>query len=125
MRGVARRSEYGRLDRAEALRLRHLDLPERAVLIVRPLHDQDRHADVAERLGDVPFPEIRIEPRADPGAERAVDIGVPALELVTQNTGVERLPCAADFGESHLLGEEMRRHEHEAADAVILHAAGI
>ena len=32
---------------------------------------------------------------------------------------------AADFGEAHRLGKKMRRKQYEAADAVILNAAGI
>src|SRR5262249_28426049 len=55
----------------------------------------------------------------------AVDIVVPALELLAQIARLVILSGLADLGETHVLGEEMRRHEHEAAHAMILHAAGI
>ena len=54
--------KYRGFDRAGALFLHDLDLPQRAVLIVCALHDQDRNADIAERVGDIPLAEIRIEP---------------------------------------------------------------
>src|ERR1700691_6787854 len=77
MRGVLDAGKHRRLERTEAVLLGGLDLPERAVLIAVALDDQDRHADVAERFGDVPVAEFRIEPWLAPRAERAVHVGVP------------------------------------------------
>src|SRR5580704_12657101 len=68
------------LDRAGALFLDDLDLPQRAVLIVLALHDEDRDADVIECFRDIPFFEIRVRPRLVPRAEGAIDIGMPRLE---------------------------------------------
>src|SRR5262245_8047613 len=72
------------LDRAVAFLPRHLDLALRAILIVLALHDQDRHADIGERLGDVPVAEFGIEPGVVPAAEGIVNVGVPARELLPQ-----------------------------------------
>ena len=72
------------IDRAIALLLRDLDLPHGAVLVVRALHDRDRHADIGEIFGDIPVAEFRIEPGAVPAIERVVDVLVPARELRLQ-----------------------------------------
>src|SRR5208283_5460695 len=77
MRGVAGARQDRHLDRAEAFLFSRIDLLERAVLIQGALQNQDRHADVAERLGNVPVLEVRIEPGLDPGTERAVHVGMP------------------------------------------------
>src|SRR5580704_14991929 len=117
--------QHDRFHRAVALFPYCLDLPERAVLVVSALHDQDRNADVTERFGDVPLLKVRIEPRPNPGAERAIDVGMPACEFFTQNTGGEFVAGAADRGKTRRLGEEMRGHEHKAAHPMILDAASV
>ena len=81
VRGMPRFRQQGDLDRAVALLLRHLDLPQRAVLVVFPLHDQDRNANVSELVAQLPFAEFGIEPGPAPGVERIIGIGVPAREL--------------------------------------------
>src|SRR5215831_18286967 len=48
------------LDRAVALLLRGLDLTHGAVLVVLALHDQHRHPDMGQRVGDVPLAELGI-----------------------------------------------------------------
>jgi hypothetical protein len=73
--------QQGDLDRAVALLLRHLDLPQRAILIVFTLHDQDRNPDVGEFIVKLPFAEFGIEPGPAPGVERVIGIGMPAREL--------------------------------------------
>src|SRR5580700_8159939 len=83
--------QHRRLHRTEAFLLRRLDLLERSVLVFIALHDQHRHADVAERLGDIPLAELWIEPRLAPGTEGAIDVGMPTLEFLTQRPGNERL----------------------------------
>src|SRR6202034_1590052 len=125
MREMADAGQQGRFNRAEALPPRRLDLADRAVLIVETLDDQDRHADIAKRLGNVPLAKIRIEPRPDPGMERTVNVGVPAHELPAQSAVSEFFARATNLGKAHLLDEEMRTHEHEAAHAVILDAARV
>ena len=47
------------------------------------------------------------------------------LSLSRKFPAGESLAGADDLGEAHVLGEEMRRDQHEAAHAVILHAARI
>src|SRR5208283_3923801 len=100
IRDVPNAWKHRRLDRTEAFLLRRLDLLECAVLIAFALHDQDRHADVAERIGDVPLAEVWIEPRLVPRAERAIDIGMPAPEFFAKRAGDERLAHTPDFGKS-------------------------
>ena len=95
-RGVAHVRQHCGFNRTEAFPFRRLDLLERAVLIVGALHEEDRHADVTERFGDVPLAEIRMQPRIAPGAERAIDVGMPALEFLTQNAGIVGFARAAD-----------------------------
>src|SRR5579872_2826622 len=96
------------LDRRIAFLLGDLDLAQRAVLVVLALHDQHRHADVAERISDIPVAELWIEPRLAPGAERTIDIGVPTLEFFAQRAGGECGARPFDLGDTHVLGEEMR-----------------
>src|SRR5579863_2405963 len=103
------------LNRRVAFLVGDLDLAQRAVLVVLALHDQHRHPDIAEGISDVPVAKFRIEPWLAPGAERAIDIGVPALELVPQLPGGERGACPLDLGDTYVLGEKMRRHQHQAA----------
>src|SRR5580658_2370883 len=117
--------QHRRLDRTEAFLLRGLDLLKRSVLVFFTLHDQHRHADVAERFGDIPLTELRIEPRLAPGAVGTVDVGVPALELLAQWPGRERFARAADLSETHLLDEEVWCDQHQAADPMILHRARV
>ena len=95
VRRVAHARQQRDLDRAVAFLLRDLDLPRRAVLIVLALHDQDRHADVGERVGDVPLAEIGIEPGVVPAAKGVVDVGVPARELVRADRWSRRPPWRA------------------------------
>ena len=66
-----------------------------------------------------------IEPSAVPALEGVVDILVPARELgaqVGRLIGRARLLDRLDAG---ILGEEMRRDQHQSADAMILMRAGI
>src|SRR5579862_1087418 len=117
--------QHRRLDRTEAFLLGRLDLPEGSVLVFVALYDQHGHADVAQHLGDIPLAELRIEPRLAPGAEGAIHVGVPALELIAQRPSNERVTRAADLRESHLFDEKVRREQHQAAHPVILHRARI
>ena len=125
MRRMAHARQQRDLDRAVAFALRRLDLPDGAVLIVRALHDQDRHADIGQLGGDVPFAEIGIEPGVVPAAEGVVDVGVPARELRAQVGRRIDVPRARDLGDAHVFGEEMRRNQNEPAHAMVLHRAGI
>src|SRR5450631_3958120 len=112
-------------DRAIAFLAGDLDLLDRAVLIVLPLYDQDRHADIGEEFGDIPFAEFGIEPGAVPTLEGVVDLRVPARKLRAKVAGLVGLARLDDGGNAGILGEEMRRDQREAADAVILMAAGV
>src|SRR5215472_15686330 len=85
---MARAGQDRRLNRAVAFLLRGFDLLDRAVLVVGALHDENWDADIAERFRDVPGAKFRIEPRPAPGVEGAVDIVVPALELLAQIAGL-------------------------------------
>ena len=67
----------------------------------------------------------RIEPGAVPALEGVVDVGVPARQPRAQIAGLVGLLRFGDRGDAGILGEEMRRDQHQAADAVILMAAGI
>src|SRR5579862_9812396 len=99
---VANARQHCGLDRAVTGLLRGLELLERAVLILIALHDQDRNPDVAERFRDVPRAELRIEPGLAPGAECAIDIGVPAAQLLPKVSFDESLARADNLGEPHL-----------------------
>src|SRR5215831_14804913 len=70
VRRVPRIRQQRDIDRAIALLLRHLDLPHGAILVVLALHDQDRHADMGERIAEIPLAELGIEPGAAPAVER-------------------------------------------------------
>src|SRR6187431_392822 len=122
---MARAREQYHLDRAIAFLLSNLDLLHGAILVVLALHDQHRHADIGEELGDVPFAELRVEPGAVPALERIVDIVMPAREPHAQIACFVGFPGFDDRGDTWILGEEMRRNQHEAADPVILMAAGV
>ena len=122
---MARARQQRHLDRAIAFLLRDLDLLHRAVLVVLALHDQDGHADIGEELGDIPFAEFGIEPGAVPALEGVVDVGMPARKPRPQIAGLIGFARLLDRGDAHVLGEEMWRHQHQAADAMILMAAGI
>ena len=95
VRRVPRVRQQRDLDRAIALLLRHLDLPHGAVLVVLALHDQDRHADMGERVGQVPFAELGIEPGAAPVVEGVVGIVVQPRELGAQIALLEGRPWRA------------------------------
>ena len=75
---MARVRQQGDLDWTIAFLLRDLDLLRGTVLIIGPLHDQHRHADIGEELRDIPIAEVGIEPGAVPALERVVDIRMPA-----------------------------------------------
>ena len=69
---------------------------------------------------------VRIEPRLVPGAEGRIDVGVTAAEPVrATRLDSNDFRARAISAEADFLGEEMRRDQHEAAHAMILHAAGI
>src|SRR4051812_22309516 len=73
----------------QQLRLRHalgdaMDLPERAVFVVHPLHSKNRATDAGEFRLDVPFAKGRMQPDAVPAPEGGVDIVVIAAELLRQ-----------------------------------------
>src|SRR6516164_7174462 len=85
VRRVSRRRQQRNLDRAIALLLREFDLPDRAVLIVLALHDQDRHADMSKRVTKIPLTELRIEPGIAPVVKCIVRIGVNAGKLRAQS----------------------------------------
>src|SRR4051794_19256186 len=93
MRLVAGAGEDGHIDRAIAFVLRDLDLPHRAVLVVRTLQDRNGHADVGEVFGNIPVAESWIEPGVVPAAEGVVDVLVPARELFLE---IGRLVSRAD-----------------------------
>ena len=73
----------------------------------------------------IPGVEIVLQPHVGPAAHRGVGVGVPALEALPHVGGVERLPDFPDRIDRHVLDDEMRRHQHEAAHAMVLHAAAI
>src|SRR3954471_16634637 len=87
---VAGAREDRHVDRAITLLPRDLDLPHGAVLIISALDDRHRHADIGEVLGNIPIPEIRIEPGAVPTMKGVVDILVPAREFGLQVCGLIR-----------------------------------
>ena len=117
--------EHHGFNRAEAFLPRHLDLPKRAVLIVLALHDQHGHTDVPQGFGDVPFLEVGMQPGLVPAAERGIDIGVVGFQPFPQRAGIERFAGAPDFRKPHLFGKKMRRDQNDAANPMILDAAGI
>src|SRR5579884_4137791 len=106
---VANARQNGSLNRAKTFPPRHLELLERAVLILIALHDQDRHTDIGELFGDVPLAEFRIEPRFTPRAEGAIDVHMPAAEFGAKASGRKRVASTPDFFDPHVLGKEMRR----------------
>src|SRR5579871_3747884 len=117
--------DQGDVERAITFLLGDLDLARGAVLVVLALHDLDGHADVTQRLGDIPVAEAWIEPSAVPAEEGVVDIAMPAREpwlQIALDIVLSRLP---DRLEPHLLDDEMRREQNDSAYAVILHAARI
>src|SRR5262249_22607709 len=89
VRRVPRVRQQRNLDRGVAFLLGHLDLPQRAVLVVFALDDQHRHPDVGECVADIPGAELGIEPRTAPAVEGVVRIRVYAGELRTQRTTLE------------------------------------
>src|SRR5262245_15863295 len=94
VRRVPRIRQQRDVDRAIALLLRYLDLPRGAILVVLALHDQDRHADMGERIAEIPLAELGVEPGAAPAVERVVRVGVPARKLCAQRARLERGPGA-------------------------------
>src|SRR5262245_66491200 len=80
---------------------------------------------MGERIAEIPLAELGIEPGAAPAVERVVRIGVPSRELRAQRSRLESRPRARDFGDAHVLGEEVRRYQRESAHPMVLDAAGI
>src|SRR5438067_12895847 len=68
--GMACMRQQRYLDRAIALRLRHFDLPHRAILVLLALHDENGYADVRKRVPQIETAEARIEPWATPVVNR-------------------------------------------------------
>ena len=125
VRDVLDARDQQHFDRAGALLPRDLDLAFGAVVIVLALDDQDRHADVGEPVADVPALEIVLHPDVGPAAHRGVGVGVPALEPLPHVGGVEGVPDLPDRIDRHILDDEMRRHQHQPAHAMVLHAAAV
>src|SRR5205823_6863197 len=80
---------------------------------------------MSERVADVPVAELRIKPRAAPAIEGILGVRMDARELGAQRTSLEGSLGASDFGDAHVLANEVRRDQHETAYPVILDAAGV
>src|SRR5262245_7168261 len=96
-----------------------------AELIVGTLHDQHRHADIGEKLRDIPLAEVGIEPGAVPSLERVVDIRMPSRQARTQVAGFVRFLRLDDRGYAWIFREEMRSDQYKSANPVILMTARI
>ena len=68
------------VNRTVAFLLGNLDLTYRTVLILRTLHDQHRHSDIGEHIGNVEATEIRVEPGIVPAPKGRIDVGMVASE---------------------------------------------
>src|SRR5215467_9439306 len=112
-------------DGAIAFFLCGFDLLHGAVLIVRTLHDQHRHADIGEKLRDIPLAEVGIEPGAVPSLERVVDIRMPSRQARAQIAGLVRFLRLDDRGYAWIFREEMRSDQYKSADPVILMTARV
>src|ERR1700756_2252677 len=55
MRRMANAGQDGHVNWAVAFLLRDLDLPQRAILVLRALNDRDRHADIGKVIGNIPI----------------------------------------------------------------------
>src|SRR5437868_963849 len=96
-----------------------LHLRRGAVLVGEPLDDEDRGGDAGELIGEVPLPELRIEPGAVPAVEGCVHVLVVLRKPLAQAALLVGLLGAGDAREAHLLAEDMGRFEDEAAHRVI------
>src|SRR5262249_13570815 len=112
-------------DGAIAFFLCGFDLLHGAVLIVRTLHDQHRHADVGKKLRDIPLAEVGIEPGVVPSLERIIDIRMPSRQARAQIAGLVRFLRFDDRSYAGILREKMRSDQYKSADAVILVAARV
>src|SRR6266852_9503431 len=125
MRGVTDSFQDHGFHRTVALLLGDFDLSQRAILVVLALNDEDGHPNIRELLREIPPAKLRIKPWPAPTAERVVGIAVPLAKLRAQVGGVVGLTHARDLRDAELLGEEVGRHQHQATDPMVLHAAGV
>ena len=115
-----------RLDRAVAFVLDRPHLRERAVAVGLALDHQHRHADVGERIGryrnarKLGSSQASLQPRNAASTSAWWRASRARRSVVSY-----AVTCVADFREAFRLDEEMRRHQHQSAHAMILHAAGV
>ena len=89
VRRVPCRRPQRHLDGAITLLLCEFDLPDRAVLIVFTLHDQDRHANMSEGVTKIQSTELRVEPGIAPIVKCIVGISVDTGEFRSQISCIE------------------------------------
>src|SRR5580692_8827593 len=120
------RARYHRhIDGAITLLLRDLDLADRPILIVRTLQNCDRNTNVGKIFADVPSTKVGIKPGVIPAVEGVIDAAVPSRKLGPQIRRFIGLSNPGDGSNGYLLHDEMRRDQHDAADAVIAGRPGI
>ena len=125
MWGVARVIDERDIDGAVALLLRDLDLSHGPVGIVGALYDGDRHAHVSKSLGDIEAPKRRVQPGVSPAVESVVHVAVPSRQALLEIVRFVSLPGLPDRLNSRLFRNEVRRDQHQSADAMVLNATGI
>jgi drug/metabolite transporter (DMT)-like permease len=105
----------------EPFALRHsardaVDLLQRAVFVVEPLHGEQRAADRLDFAFDRPLPERRMQPDAVPAPERRIGIVVVAGQAFAQ-VGLQIVDAhPLDAGDRDVLDEDVRRQHDRAGD---------
>src|SRR5712691_4844633 len=119
VRGVPAVGEAQQLDRAAGLFCDRLELRHRPVLVVEALDRKYGTMYPRQDLLDVPAPEIRIQPDVVPPPERLCRVGMIAAELLREVRALESGLRLGDAPHADILDEHVRRHEHQALDAVV------
>src|SRR4051812_46053740 len=109
MRRVLARVEHESLDRRARARvyaaLDRVELRERPVLVVLSLNEEHGYAHVRQIFFEVPLAKLRIEPRAVPSPERAVDVAMVFRQARAKIAVLVRVFRARDAGDRDVLAE--------------------
>src|SRR6266481_4261083 len=124
MRRMSGTGNHRHFDRTIAFFLRDLDLTDGPVLIVGALQDRERYPDVGEILRYIPLAKPVVEPRVIPTVEGVVDIAVPALQLLSEASGLIGLPGLCDRRQPNIFHDEMPPDHRHCAHAMLLASPG-